>query len=116
MTRITVACLDMAGTTVADDGGVIAAGNFSVMAAVLRRADVAMYSAKREPGGRLPVQVPRPPGGQPGTYLQPRLGVAHEPRQRERPALAGKAGAQTHQHHHHQRHTDGGQPRAREGG
>ncbi|MGY1605400.1 beta-xylosidase/alpha-l-arabinosidase [Geodermatophilus sp. SYSU D00815] len=28
------------------------------------------------PGGKLPVQVPRRPGGQPGTYLQPPLGGA----------------------------------------
>ena len=29
------------------------------------------------PSGRLPVQIPRHPGGQPGTYLQPPLGAAN---------------------------------------
>jgi hypothetical protein len=29
-----------------------------------------------QPGGKLPVQIPRIPGGQPGTYLQPPLGSA----------------------------------------
>ncbi len=29
------------------------------------------------PGGKLPVQIPRHPGGQPGTYLQPPLGAAN---------------------------------------
>ena len=29
------------------------------------------------PGGKLPVQIPRHPGGQPGTYLQPTLGAAN---------------------------------------
>lgn len=28
-----------------------------------------------EPGGKLPVQIPRRPGAQPGTYLQPPLGA-----------------------------------------
>jgi beta-glucosidase len=28
-----------------------------------------------QPSGKLPVQIPRRPGGQPGTYLQPPLGV-----------------------------------------
>ena len=30
-----------------------------------------------QPSGRLPVQIPRHPGGQPGTYLQPPLGAAN---------------------------------------
>jgi beta-xylosidase len=34
-----------------------------------------VLSGRVEPGGRLPVQIPRGPGGQPGTYLQPPLGV-----------------------------------------
>jgi beta-xylosidase len=34
-----------------------------------------VLSGRVEPGGRLPVQIPRRPGGQPGTYLQPPLGV-----------------------------------------
>jgi beta-glucosidase len=29
------------------------------------------------PSGKLPVQIPRHPGGQPGTYLQPPLGAAN---------------------------------------
>ena len=33
--------------------------------------------AGSQPGGRLPVQIPRLAGGQPGTYLQPPLGVEH---------------------------------------
>ncbi|ASR37064.1 glycosyl hydrolase [Prauserella marina] len=33
-----------------------------------------VVSGRISPSGRLPVQVPRLPGGQPGTYLQPRLG------------------------------------------
>ena len=36
-----------------------------------------VLSGRIEPGGRLPVQIPRSPGGQPGTYLQPPLGVEH---------------------------------------
>jgi beta-glucosidase-like glycosyl hydrolase len=36
-----------------------------------------VLSGRVEPGGRLPVQVPRHPGGQPGTYLQPPLGAEH---------------------------------------
>ncbi|SEQ54626.1 glycoside hydrolase family 3 N-terminal domain-containing protein [Microlunatus flavus] len=35
-----------------------------------------VLSGRVVPSGRLPVQVPRDPGGQPGTYLQPVLGVA----------------------------------------
>jgi beta-xylosidase len=31
-----------------------------------------------QPSGRLPVQIPRTPGGQPGTYLQPPLGVGDD--------------------------------------
>lgn len=34
----------------------------------------AVLTGRAEPGGRLPVQVPRRPGGQPHTYLQPPLG------------------------------------------
>ena len=30
-----------------------------------------------QPSGKLPVQIPRHPGGQPGTYLQPPLGAEH---------------------------------------
>ena len=36
-----------------------------------------VLSGRVQPGGRLPVQIPRDPGGQPGTYLQPRLGAVH---------------------------------------
>jgi beta-glucosidase len=35
-----------------------------------------VLSGRVQPGGKLPVQIPRLPGGQPGTYLQPPLGVA----------------------------------------
>jgi beta-glucosidase-like glycosyl hydrolase len=34
-----------------------------------------ILSGRVQPGGKLPVQIPRHPGGQPGTYLQPRLGA-----------------------------------------
>ena len=34
-----------------------------------------VLSGRLDPGGRLPVQIPRRPGGQPGTYLAPPLGV-----------------------------------------
>jgi beta-xylosidase len=34
-----------------------------------------VLSGRIQPSGRLPVQIPRRPGGQPGTYLQPPLGV-----------------------------------------
>ena len=34
-----------------------------------------LLSGRIQPSGRLPVQIPRHPGGQPGTYLQPPLGV-----------------------------------------
>jgi beta-xylosidase len=34
-----------------------------------------VLSGRIQPGGRLPVQIPRNPGGQPGTYLQPPLGA-----------------------------------------
>ena len=34
-----------------------------------------VLSGRVEPSGRLPVQIPQGPGGQPGTYLQPPLGV-----------------------------------------
>ena len=33
-----------------------------------------VLSGRVQPGGKLPVQVPRRPGGQPSTYLQPPLG------------------------------------------
>ncbi|WP_436757357.1 glycoside hydrolase family 3 N-terminal domain-containing protein [Streptosporangium sp. V21-05] len=33
-----------------------------------------VLSGRVQPGGKLPVQIPRGPGGQPGTYLQPPLG------------------------------------------
>ncbi len=35
-----------------------------------------VLSGRTDPSGRLPVQVPQGPGAQPGTYLQPLLGVA----------------------------------------
>jgi beta-glucosidase len=34
-----------------------------------------ILSGRVQPGGKLPVQIPRTPGGQPGTYLQPPLGA-----------------------------------------
>ena len=34
-----------------------------------------ILSGRIQPSGKLPVQIPRHPGGQPGTYLQPRLGA-----------------------------------------
>ncbi|MET8866799.1 glycoside hydrolase family 3 N-terminal domain-containing protein [Nonomuraea sp. NPDC004580] len=34
-----------------------------------------VLSGRVQPTGRLPVQIPRVPGGQPGTYLQPPLGT-----------------------------------------
>jgi beta-xylosidase len=34
-----------------------------------------VLSGRVQPSGRLPVQIPRIPGGQPGTYLQPALGA-----------------------------------------
>ena len=36
-----------------------------------------ILSGRVQPSGRLPVQIPRHPGGQPGTYLQPPLGAQH---------------------------------------
>ena len=36
-----------------------------------------VLSGRIQPSGRLPVQIPRSPGGQPGTYLQPPLGAEH---------------------------------------
>ena len=36
-----------------------------------------VLSGRVQPGGKLPVQIPRHPGGQPGTYLQPPLGAEH---------------------------------------
>jgi len=37
-----------------------------------------VLSGRVNPAGKLPVQVPRRPGGQPGTYLQPPLGTNTE--------------------------------------
>ena len=34
-----------------------------------------VLSGRIQPGGKLPVQIPRHPGAQPGTYLQPPLGA-----------------------------------------
>ncbi|MGX6603168.1 glycoside hydrolase family 3 N-terminal domain-containing protein [Micromonosporaceae bacterium Da 78-11] len=34
-----------------------------------------VLSGRVQPGAKLPVQIPRHPGGQPGTYLQPTLGA-----------------------------------------
>jgi hypothetical protein len=34
-----------------------------------------VLSGRIQPGGKLPVQIPRSPGSQPGTYLQPPLGA-----------------------------------------
>ncbi|MFG1996181.1 glycoside hydrolase family 3 N-terminal domain-containing protein [Actinoplanes sp. NPDC048988] len=34
-----------------------------------------VLSGRVQPGAKLPVQIPRHPGGQPGTYLQPALGA-----------------------------------------
>ena len=39
------------------------------------QAIAGVLSGRVQPGGRLPVQIPRHPGGQPGTYLQPPLGA-----------------------------------------
>ena len=36
-----------------------------------------LLSGRLNPSGRLPVQIPKLPGGQPGTYLQPPLGAEH---------------------------------------
>jgi beta-glucosidase len=36
-----------------------------------------ILSGRIQPGGKLPVQIPRHAGGQPGTYLQPPLGVTN---------------------------------------
>jgi beta-xylosidase len=36
-----------------------------------------VLTGRIQPSGRLPVQIPRHPGGQPDTYLQPPLGVEH---------------------------------------
>ena len=36
-----------------------------------------VLSGRVQPSGKLPVQIPREPGGQPGTYLQPPLGAEH---------------------------------------
>jgi beta-glucosidase len=37
-----------------------------------------VLSGRVQPSGKLPVQIPRRPGGQPGTYLQPPLGAGGE--------------------------------------
>ena len=37
-----------------------------------------VLSGRVQPGGKLPVQIPRRPGGGPGTYLQPPLGADSE--------------------------------------
>ena len=37
-------------------------------------ATAGVLSGRVQPSGKLPVQIPRHPGGQPGTYLQPPLG------------------------------------------
>jgi beta-glucosidase len=34
-----------------------------------------VLSGRVQPSGKLPVQIPKQPGGQPGTYLQPPLGA-----------------------------------------
>jgi len=39
------------------------------------RAIAGVLSGRVQPGGKLPVQIPRLPGGQPSTYLQPPLGT-----------------------------------------
>jgi beta-glucosidase len=39
------------------------------------QAIAGVLSGRVQPGGRLPVQIPRQAGGQPGTYLQPPLGA-----------------------------------------
>ena len=39
------------------------------------RAIAGVLSGRLQPSGRLPVQIPRRPGAQPGTYLQPPLGI-----------------------------------------
>ena len=39
------------------------------------QAIVGVLSGRIQPSGRLPVQIPRQAGGQPGTYLQPPLGA-----------------------------------------
>jgi beta-glucosidase len=39
------------------------------------QAIAGVLSGRIQPGGRLPVQIPRSSGGQPGTYLQPPLGA-----------------------------------------
>ena len=39
------------------------------------QAIAGVLSGRIQPTGRLPVQIPRLAGGQPGTYLQPPLGV-----------------------------------------
>jgi hypothetical protein len=41
------------------------------------QAIAGVLSGRIQPSGRLPVQIPRSPGGQPGTYLQPPLGAEY---------------------------------------
>ena len=41
------------------------------------QAIAGVLSGRVQPSGRLPVQIPRQPGGQPGTYLQPILGATN---------------------------------------
>ena len=43
-----------------------------------------ILSGRIQPGGKLPVQIPRHAGGQPGTYLQPPLGVDERGHQQPR--------------------------------
>src|SRR4030095_426843 len=38
-----------------------------------------VLSARIQPSGKLPVQIPKRPGGQPRTYLQPPLGGPESP-------------------------------------
>ena len=47
-----------------------------------------VLSGRVQPGGKLPVQIPRHPGGQPGTYLQPPLGAENSRGQQPRPDAA----------------------------
>ncbi len=58
-----------------------------------------VLSGRVQPGGKLPVQIPRLPGGQPGTYLQPPLGVAERRHQQPRPDAAVPVRARRLVHH-----------------
>lgn len=42
------------------------------------RAIASILTGETSPSGRLPVQMPRSPGGQPATYLHPQLGAPNE--------------------------------------